>query len=419
MIYQLLRRDPVWKLAPFAALGGGLCMWARPGNTGLSWFGSLLYVFLSLTNFRRRATLFQAALPIPARDLFATRCLAFAALVWFPVLAAVSVAFVKGDAVLGPIDCGASASLLIIAVLSIRLTEIDAPYLIVAFLSSLGLGLGVLAFGLLPAAPVLAFCAIASAALFIRAWRAMPESFQVAPLEAQGPSRRRLAMAAPAVPWLFLLRSTVPLPSLFFVPMACRLLSLNTSSWPLLCVLANFIAGPVQQPTHWLYNLPIAKSKLLAITAFAATLFVVAPYGVCVALSWGGHTSFRLALINVICIAAVIMGELILSRAWASRQVRRLPSWFRSGVFLPLVVLIFLALSAAAWFSPLRARSGDFLNAAMLDLSRQLPANEAAVATAGAVLLAALFWLLEKLDAQAEWPELFGRAPGGAGSLGA
>ncbi len=260
--------------------------------------------------------------------------------------------FIKGNTVLPPIDCGAGASLLTIAILSVRLTGIEVPSSILTPLSSVGIFSCVLAFGLLPAAPVLAFCAIASVALFVRAWRALPESFQVAPTEAQGKAKRRQAKSATAIPRLILLRSVVPLRSLLFLPMACQLMFLNTASWPILCVMAIFLAGPVQQPSHWLHNLPIAKNKLLGISASAATLFVVVPYAVCAAFGWGGHVSFRLALINLICIAAVIVGELILLRAWASRRMRLLPTWFRSGVFLSTGILIFLALSAAAWFSP-------------------------------------------------------------------
>ncbi len=62
---------------------------------------------------------------------------------------------------------------------------------------------------------------------------------------------------------------------------------------------------------------------------------------------------------------------------------------------------------------PARAGSGGFLNAFMLHLSHLLPASEAAVVAIGAVILAALFWLLDMLDAQAEWPELFNRVPAG------
>jgi hypothetical protein len=188
---------------------------------------------------------------------------------------------------------------------------------------------------------------------------------------------------------------------------------LNTASWPILCVMANFIAGPVQQPSHWLQNLPIAKSKLLAISAAAATLYVVVPYSICAAFGWGGPTSFRLASINVICMVAVIVSELTLFRAWASRRMRLLPNWVRTGIFLPTGILIFLGLSAAAWPSQVRAGRGGFLNAAMLDLSQRLPADEAAVLAIGAVIFAALFRLLEKVDAQAEWPEMLNQAPRG------
>jgi hypothetical protein len=43
----------------------------------------------------------------------------------------------------------------------------------------------------------------------------------------------------------------------------------------------------------------------------------------------------------------------------------------------------------------------------MLHLSQWLPENTAAVLALGVIAFAAMFRLLEKLDAQAKWPELF------------
>jgi type II secretory pathway component PulF len=47
----------------------------------------------------------------------------------------------------------------------------------------------------------------------------------------------------------------------------------------------------------------------------------------------------------------------------------------------------------------------------LLHLSKQLPENPAVILVSGVIAFAAMFRLLEKLDAQAKWPELFTQAP--------
>jgi hypothetical protein len=99
---------------------------------GLPLFATFLAALPFLAGIHRRATLFQAALPIPARDLFATRCVALTSLLWLPVLAAAGVAVLKSGlewkgAAPALIDCGAAATLITIALLSLRLMEIESP----------------------------------------------------------------------------------------------------------------------------------------------------------------------------------------------------------------------------------------------------------------------------------------------------
>jgi len=419
MIYRLVRRDPAWKLMPYAAAGGALCTWARSGQFVAAFFGPLLYACLVFAGFRWRATMFQAALPISARDLFTARCVAFAALVWLPVLAAVGVAFVKGDATLGPVDCGAGASLLTISVLSVRLKEIEGPVSIMQPLQGLlGIFLCVVAFLFLPAAPVLAFCAITTVAFFARAWRAMPESFQVAPLEAQEPSKRRQAKSAPAMPRLLLLRSAVPLRGLAFLPLICQILFMHAASWPVVCSFGIFASGLVRSggfrtnTYYWLAALPVARRKLLAIATAIATLTVAIPYTVSVAFGWGGHASFRLGLINVVCMMLVCMSELMLLMAWGSYRIRQLPVWVRRSLFIPVGVVVLWGYPAVVlipWHG-----SRDHLRLVegfILHLSQWLLESSAAILVLGVIAFAAMFRLLEKLDAQAEWPEFFAPAP--------
>jgi hypothetical protein len=274
----------------------------------------------------------------------------------------------------------------------------------------LGAGVFLAAFFALPAAPVLAFCAIASVALFVRAWRALPQSFQMAPVEARKPSGRRQAESAPAIPWLILLRCTFPLSSLLFLPLVFQVLFTHAAGWPVVCSFGMFTSVLLLSNSSWLHALPVARRKLLAI-ATAVTLFVVVIYSISVAFGWGGRPGLRLGVINVVCIMLVCMSELILLVAWGSHRIRRLPMWSRQIVFIPALIVAVLGGPALTLSSHAHAAGEGLLETYLLHLSNRLPGNPAAILGLGVIAFAAMFRLLEKLDAQAEWPELFSRAP--------
>ena len=414
MIYQLLKRDPAWRLIPFAA-AASLCILAGPKEVGAPVLATLLGASPFLAGVHRRATRFQAALPISARDLFATRCISFASLVWLPLLVAAGVAFLKGGSAWKGIasvllDCGAAGTVTTIAVLSLKLMEVESPPQLVISLWYLGAGVLWAAFLALPAAPVLAFCAIASVALFVRVWRALPESFQVAPVEARKPSRRRQTESPSAVPWLILLRCTFPLRSLLFLPLVFQVLFTHAAGWPIVCSFGLYTSILLLSNSCWLHALPVARRMLLAIVT-AVTLYVVVLYSISVAFGWGGRPGFRLGVINVVCIMLVCMSELILVVAWGSHRIRRLPMWSRQIVSIPVLIVAVLVGPALTLSSRAHTAGNGLLENSLLHLSKQLPENPAAILALGAIAFGAMFWLLEKLDAQAEWPELFSRAP--------
>jgi hypothetical protein len=415
MIYQLLRRDPAWRLMPVAAAAASLCILAGSSAVGIPVLATLLGASPFLAGVHRRATLFQAALPISARDLFATRCAAFASLVWLPLLVAAGVAFLKGGsewkgAASVLLDCGAAATVTTIAVLSLKPMEIESPEQLVISLWYLGAGVFAAAFFALPAVPVLAFCAIASVALFVRAWRALPKSFQVAPVEAQRPSSRRQAESASPVPWLILLRCTFPLSSLLFLPLVFQVLFTHAAAWPVVCSFGLFTSILLLSNSCWLHALPVARRKLLTIVT-AVTLYVVVLYSISVAFGWGGRPGYRLGVINVVCIMLVCMSELILVVAWGSHRIRRLPMWPRQIVFIPAFIVAALGGPALTLSSHAHTAGNSLLETFLLHLSNRLPENTAAILGLGVIAFAAMFRLLEKLDERAEWPELFSRAP--------
>jgi hypothetical protein len=171
------------------------------------------------------------------------------------------------------------------------------------------------------------------------------------------------------------------------------------------------VSGLLQSQNSWLQALPLQRRKLLVIAAVMVTLTMVIPYSVSVGFGWGGHPSFRLGLINVICIIMVCMTQFTLLMAWGSYRIRQLPMWSRQIVFIPAAIVVVLGGPALVLSSRARTAGIGLLETFLLDLSRRLPENPAAIVVLGAIAFAAMFWLLEKLDAQAEWPELLSQTP--------
>ena len=142
MIYQIVRRDLDWRRLWFVTAGLGMILlgfgirplWF-PEKAVSAILGSLLMLAVLYPAFMfggRRASLFQAALPIPARDLFVARLLSLLGVVWFPLLAVAAASRVAGPGAsyfgfLSLTVAGPIATAGVLALLSIRLRELSAP----------------------------------------------------------------------------------------------------------------------------------------------------------------------------------------------------------------------------------------------------------------------------------------------------
>ncbi len=81
MIWELIKRDPVWRVMPlFAAL------WVLAAPNGVLFFTLVPFMmFISFHGFRHCCTLFQAALPIAGKQLFLSRVASLMAFIWLPI----------------------------------------------------------------------------------------------------------------------------------------------------------------------------------------------------------------------------------------------------------------------------------------------------------------------------------------------
>ena len=280
MILKLARRDPGWMLG-LALIGTYLVVLLieqsrmAPGN----WLWNGMFMFAGLMVYlqpQRRATLWEAALPISARQLFLARALSRTAMVWIPMMACGWLTMMlKGaewSSVVATVECGAILTLAILLPQAVRVQELVIPGWLVAVVWAAVAAAGILTWWLLPAAVTLALFALASAGVFVRIWLALPLSFQTAPLEAA--SRREItrSRSGPGLPWWPVVRS-LQWASLGFLPMIAFSASQNIGLFG--CLFGVFGMEGSRPRTRWLDSLPLSHRSRLLINLVPVLVMVV------------------------------------------------------------------------------------------------------------------------------------------------
>jgi hypothetical protein len=284
VILKLARRDPAWALGLVAILVYLFVLLITRSSLGR---GDLLVaempMFVGLMFFlqqQRRATPWEAGLPIPARPLFLGRTLSRMAMVWIPVVACGSLAMLKGaewSSVVEVLQWGVVLTLGILLPQAVRVQELVIPGWLVAAIWAAVAAAGVLAWWLLPAAATLALFALAGAGVFVRIWMVVPLSFQTAPLQASGSRKtgrsRPLADARgsvpPALPWWPVVRSYA-WSSLGFVPVVMML----GSDWLFVCTFGFFALVASRPRMQWLDSFPLSHRTRLLINLLPALIMI-------------------------------------------------------------------------------------------------------------------------------------------------
>ncbi len=187
MIYELVRRDPAWKLAPMMAV----CVAAVGAILGLDiamLSVPLIYFFTFNTVWpHQRAMPFLAALPIATRAIFAARVTAVLSMIWLQLAAGSAAAMlVHGPA--SPEKAGAALAfglfftMVAIWVLTVRVEQCGGWSWLGLFAWCVSLVMpGVVLAGPWVAAAIGVIGLLGGAARFARAWHKIPAGFQAAP----------------------------------------------------------------------------------------------------------------------------------------------------------------------------------------------------------------------------------------------
>jgi hypothetical protein len=186
MVRELLHREFSWRAAPYLALATAviwlvvLLSWPPPHDNGLM---PMVFCILGFTgDTQRRVSQYEAALPIPGRQLVAARLIGRLSLLWLGTFAVVAVTSEFGSPkdILTLLLAAACFTLGILAEQSVRVHDAAPPRY--GFL----LGMVPLVILLWPKRgpsekTVMAILLAASAALVVRLWMTIPDGFQLAP----------------------------------------------------------------------------------------------------------------------------------------------------------------------------------------------------------------------------------------------
>jgi hypothetical protein len=280
VILKLARRDPAWSMG-LAVIGTCLVILLvergrmTPGNMLLNQMAMFAGLLVYLKP-QRRATLWEAALPIPARQLFLAKALSRMAGVWMPMLACGWLTvMLKGAAwssLIATLACAAILTLAILLPQAVRIRELLIPWWLVAGIWAAVTAAGILAWWLLPPAATLLLFALAGAAVFVRIWTALPQSFQTAPRE---PARSaevkpsRITMALPGLP----VARSFAWTGLGFLPTIVFSSSLNIGLFG--GFFGVFVMEGSRARTRWLDSLPLAHRTRLLINLIPALIIAV------------------------------------------------------------------------------------------------------------------------------------------------
>ena len=224
MIYQLINFKTsrwVWGLSVFGGVVfTALCRYSYTGAVMALALLAPMAMSGSLWGSAQRYSLFEASLPVRARDFLGARVLAGIAWTWLFVITSLLAARIfPSDKPAVPtvlvFTAGSILTLVQVVLYAIRAAELSVPRWWAQGANIIGmLALTILSIQSIvtplpvaESAAIIAICWLSSAALFLKTWTSVPESFSVAPLKSEVQESSASRFRLPAFVWLPAMRS--------------------------------------------------------------------------------------------------------------------------------------------------------------------------------------------------------------------
>jgi hypothetical protein len=409
VIRQLLKRDPLWRATPWAVV---LCAVLTHGV--LPYFALLLLAIVtwSFPGFISNCNLYEAALPIEARALWLSRIGSRLALLWLPTLAASATLAIGGKRSPDLLAGAAYWTVVILAVKRARIREFSAPPWVrgaaigVAFviLGPFSSRIGAGGPGLPPAGIVIAICGLASAALFLSGWLAVPTTFQSAPLKPrasmQSTSMQRASRGPSRFVWSPVLRSFYDWKTVGWLPLVIMQTAIGFAAFAYIFLLA-VIAPKKNEPGQWLWHLPVISRTLFRIKILPVAAAFGAGSVLRIFLDTRHPLTLRVRVVEFAAGLAILCLIFFLGELPYWRRLSRLKTWVRAT---PIAVGL-LALFAPLVVSDARGSNWAF-DAPFTSLAAALPESWWLLALALIAPVASLYWLAENTFSEMEYASL-------------
>jgi hypothetical protein len=406
MIYQLIRRDPAWKATPWIALLSAVA-WACPPPIGqFGKFIAMMGLFSGMPH--RRASRFEAGLPIEARDLLLARTLSLMAVIWIPaLLGAAGIVVVRGFSALAaePLAVGALCTLMAAVAQTAWLKELAGPprilYLPFFFLPVAG---PLMVDHPVPLVPPL--CTLAGVGLFVWAWVAVPRSFQLSSAglkanRAAGQASRPAPLAA--FRWAPVWRSVGSWQYVFVVTMMGLLTLGGGWLWTPFWLLFAWMGSRTK--TRWLWALPVGRRALL----WTIMGPILAAHVLGYLASFRIHlrappvSDLRVVVVTLATILAWVMLTILFCVLLDWRGFARIPRYILTTVFLLFFAIWSMACFATMYFA--RHDAATWARDALARLGRTAPMGLPALIAAAAAVLFALYWAVEKVFSEPDFAD--------------
>jgi hypothetical protein len=404
MIRELVSRDPAWRATRWSALLSA-AGWPVPQIIQFGPFVIFMALFGAFPN--RRATAFEAGLPIMGRDLVLARTVAFLLMIWISVFAGVAgLLLVKGSATpVGPVlAAGALCTLGAGICQSFKVKELAAPQWIMFPLWMLPPWAGPQVVdrtgAILPAS-----CLLIGAALLARAWLAAPRSFELAPAEASGSAapaasaalvRAGSGRSTSAFTWAPVLRSVF---SWRFTFMLAFLGFSAAGEW-LACTLWLVFAWLIARvQVRWLWALPLNRRALLWSLMGPIVLAEGLGYG---AGLFGRHAPPKETNVMIVMPIAMLAYLLFVILCLVMAEWRRLAYRFRKWFFSGLALTWYASFMWLVFFSRFEM---TMVRDALVHFARVQPLSPQALAAASLAALILVYMAVEKVFGEPEFAD--------------
>jgi len=391
MIWQLMKRNPVWQIMPAAlALLVGTALFGRgqgsPVPVVALAFGSIL------TAFPSHCTLYEAALPIETMDLWLSQVVSLLGMLWLPVLGASVVLVAKGADPIPVLAAAAFYTLILAAMKRVWAGRFSVPQWVrwIGFLT-IPVVIGV-AETVPHAGRTLAICGVASAALFTRDWMSVPRSFQIAPAEARKAGQWRESGAHVRWAWSPVLRSIHGW-GIWITLVVCTQMHIGVLAIAIFFVPVLF--QKCQQTRRWLAPLPLHARTLFRMLTlpFAAGIVAASAMGVMI----DGARTLRIDMVEMASQLAVMWFLLLLYEVIEWRRPVSLPKLVRLIPVCAAYGLVFVATIH-------RHKPYGILDEWTRRGTEALPQNWFWFACALAAPVAVIYWMAQSTFAETEYP---------------